>query len=310
MFVFVTPNSIVSNWIYFESGFAYSKGIEVIPVGIGIDIALLKAPLSLLQGFNISSSDGMNNFVSVINKKFDYRFEEKFTDVDYSGINILQNKGSISIDFRNIFSSINSELLSEYEDGQGGKIICNIEDFFEKMIGYLDCNGIKYSQTDSKSSKIILVYGIKIIYTIGKKQDDSGSVKQKGLDKIDFIISPYNFEKSFSLFVKLIQLLLEEKWIYLNFKLNSGYKYLTGEEHLAAIFSMYPEEYGFSEKNAGYFKYRDSSIEFSILSFVKFIGHLESYDLMRLAFWPDKVSSSDVGMLLCSLQDMGVIMQL
>ena len=27
MFVFLTPNSIHSNWIYFESGFSYSKGI-------------------------------------------------------------------------------------------------------------------------------------------------------------------------------------------------------------------------------------------------------------------------------------------
>ena len=29
MFVFVTPTSIESGWIYFEAGFAYSKGIEV-----------------------------------------------------------------------------------------------------------------------------------------------------------------------------------------------------------------------------------------------------------------------------------------
>ena len=29
MFVFVTPTSIESGWIYFEAGFAYSKGIEI-----------------------------------------------------------------------------------------------------------------------------------------------------------------------------------------------------------------------------------------------------------------------------------------
>ena len=33
MFVFVTPNSIKSSWIYFESGYAYSKDIKVIPIG-------------------------------------------------------------------------------------------------------------------------------------------------------------------------------------------------------------------------------------------------------------------------------------
>lgn len=34
LFVFVTPTSIESGWIYFEAGFAYSKGIDVIPVGV------------------------------------------------------------------------------------------------------------------------------------------------------------------------------------------------------------------------------------------------------------------------------------
>ena len=38
MFVFITENSISSGWIYFEAGFAYSKGIHVIPVGLGINV--------------------------------------------------------------------------------------------------------------------------------------------------------------------------------------------------------------------------------------------------------------------------------
>ena len=66
MFVFVTENSISSGWIYFEAGYAYSKGIQVIPVGIGVDIGSLKAPLNLLQGFNISSEDSLNNFITII----------------------------------------------------------------------------------------------------------------------------------------------------------------------------------------------------------------------------------------------------
>lgn len=66
MFIFVTPNSMKSDWIYFEAGYAYSKNIEVIPVGIGVHIGELKAPLNLLQGFDILSSESMNNFISVI----------------------------------------------------------------------------------------------------------------------------------------------------------------------------------------------------------------------------------------------------
>ena len=71
MFVFITENSISSGWIYFETGYAYSKGIQVIPVGIGVDIGGLKAPLNLLQGFNVSSEDSLNNFITIINRAFD-----------------------------------------------------------------------------------------------------------------------------------------------------------------------------------------------------------------------------------------------
>ena len=59
MFVFVSPNSLKSNWLYFESGYSYSKGIKVIPIGInGIDIGKLAPPINLLQGFNITSFEG------------------------------------------------------------------------------------------------------------------------------------------------------------------------------------------------------------------------------------------------------------
>lgn len=56
MFVFVTENSVSSGWIYFEAGYAYSKGIQVIPVGIGVDIGALKAPLNLLPVPRLRSS--------------------------------------------------------------------------------------------------------------------------------------------------------------------------------------------------------------------------------------------------------------
>ena len=40
MVVFVTPNSLRSNWLFFESGFVYAKKIRVVPVGfLGVDLA-------------------------------------------------------------------------------------------------------------------------------------------------------------------------------------------------------------------------------------------------------------------------------
>jgi hypothetical protein len=87
MFVFVSPSSLPSKWVYFESGFSYSKGIRVIPVGIlGIDLNDVPAPLSLLQGFNIRNADGLNNLITIINDEFKFSFKSLFTTDDHDAI--------------------------------------------------------------------------------------------------------------------------------------------------------------------------------------------------------------------------------
>ncbi|HCG5829030.1 TPA: toll/interleukin-1 receptor domain-containing protein [Vibrio parahaemolyticus] len=84
MFVFVSPSSLSSSWIYFESGFAYSRGVKVIPIGIkGVDVGSLKPPLNLLQGFNINSENGMNNIITVLNREFGCEYPESYTESDF-----------------------------------------------------------------------------------------------------------------------------------------------------------------------------------------------------------------------------------
>jgi len=96
MFVFITPNSINSNWIYFEAGFAYSKNISVVPIGfLGIDLSIISPPMSLLQGFNIFNKDGLNNLIAVINRTYSYNHKTLFTDSNYQDI-IFQNNFSCS----------------------------------------------------------------------------------------------------------------------------------------------------------------------------------------------------------------------
>ena len=105
MFIFVTETSLSSGWIYFESGFAYSKGIQVIPVGVGINIEDLNPPLNLLQGFNLTSSDSLNNFISIINKTFEYKFEENFSENDYFEIiNLISDENYVSSYFEKVVS--------------------------------------------------------------------------------------------------------------------------------------------------------------------------------------------------------------
>ncbi|WP_440467400.1 toll/interleukin-1 receptor domain-containing protein [Pseudomonas sp. YH-1] len=87
MLVFTSPKSIQSGWIYFEAGFAYSKGIKVIPIGIlGVDIGLLKPPLNLLQGFNISSTEGLNNIIAILNREFSTEYDFEFSSDDYAAL--------------------------------------------------------------------------------------------------------------------------------------------------------------------------------------------------------------------------------
>jgi len=84
MFVFITPTSIRSNWLYFESGYAYSKGISVVPVGLlGVDLSIINPPLSLLQGFNVSSEEGLNNIISMVNTELGHRHPESFTAEEF-----------------------------------------------------------------------------------------------------------------------------------------------------------------------------------------------------------------------------------
>src|SRR5680860_242417 len=91
MFIWVTPNSIKSNWIYFEAGYAYSRGINVIPLGFdGINLEDITAPLNFLQGFNIKSSAGLNNLIAIINDEFDLTFPDIFDEKFYE--NTVKNK--------------------------------------------------------------------------------------------------------------------------------------------------------------------------------------------------------------------------
>ncbi len=80
MFVFLSPNSVRSQWVLFETGYAYAKGIRVIPLGIlGVDLSHIAPPLGLLQGFNVMSADGLDNIIVVLNEQFHHSHRDRFT---------------------------------------------------------------------------------------------------------------------------------------------------------------------------------------------------------------------------------------
>jgi len=145
MLVFVSPNALRSNWIFFESGFAYAKDIQVVPVGIGgVDLGTFPPPLGLLQGFNITSADGLNNIIALFNKTFSHSHRERFNDSEFEHL-ISRAVGTADSTFGNYSPLINEirVLLTQKES-----LNCSVDQAEERVFSVLQREGVQY-QRDS-----------------------------------------------------------------------------------------------------------------------------------------------------------------
>jgi hypothetical protein len=198
MFVFVSPNSLKSNWIYFEAGYSYSKGIKVIPIGIlGIDIGQLAPPINLLQGFNITSFEGLNNLITIINREFSTSFLEDFNIDDYEG---LVSKTNIQINTNPNLNNIDyfkTEFSSKLTDNK------HKESAFIDVCAYLKTTEIKHS-IDGKNR----------IYF-------HGMVLSKNSEGFEFKIDQLKLEENFEIISSLINIVYEKKvehyWMAVHF---------------------------------------------------------------------------------------------
>lgn len=235
MFVFVTESSISSGWIYFEAGFAYSKGIQVVPVGIGVDIGALKPPLSLLQGFNIISADSLNNFISIINTTFDVGFPESFSEKDYSEImKCIVGEKMHNYKIQEIVSSSEFGMSQEVLTGDNSKVTYDIKSIYEKIKLYLDKNKIPYAIQNSQGNNTNIVFaGIKMVYH--KKSEDQGVYRASSdRNRIDFSLSLYNFEKAFKILQEIITV-SEYEFRYIRLYLDEEFDCVTSEEDISSI---------------------------------------------------------------------------
>lgn len=256
MFVFVTENSLPSGWIYFEAGFAYNKGIKVIPVGIGVDIGALKAPLNLLQGFNITSGDSLNNFISVVNREFSYSFAEKFTAEDYGETMSYTSLGNKGIRIDEFVNSISYELLEEYTESTGTKVKHDFKAYFEDIVEYLKKKEIEHScqwKYQEQNRSCIMVRGIKIL------------LLKEGVNlRLRFSISPLNFKDSFGLYNDLCMLLKGENRFFLHIRLKDGYEFLKSEEDGAALIASEPDWFEYNKAYIGSYVCKRNGVKFAI----------------------------------------------
>lgn len=169
MFVFISPKSVTSSWIYFESGFAYSKGINVIPVGIcGVDIGQMKPPLNLLQGFNISNEDGLGNLITILNRIFETDFNKKFEEADYSELFLIDQESPEA----NLATINNIDQITINLQGKNGDSFAIHHDKDDAVI---------YSDAILKLHEVLESIGIKNTFKEGSQPFGSPRLSSHGL---------------------------------------------------------------------------------------------------------------------------------
>jgi hypothetical protein len=255
MFVFVTPNSIRSDWIYFEAGYAYSKKIDVIPVGIGVNIGELNAPLNLLQGFDVLSYDSLNNFISIINKKFALSFKEEFNETDYTMISRIIFDEEADFNFWKVFEGGYYQCNSQYveNDDKSEKNKLDIAKYYNDIKNYLEKNRIQYSSSDRE----ILVNGIRISIKFRENEPKKNSENQAY--SLVFHLSTYNFKESLRLLIKFFKV-MNSGFLTLELKINETYNCLYSGAEISSIISstiLSTDELSYSKDQVGVFKYKD-----------------------------------------------------
>lgn len=112
MLVFLSPASIESPWLYFEAGFVYAKKIRVVPVAfLGAEISRLTPPITLLQGFNLNSEDGLGNIIALANDVFGHSHATAFSKEDYDSV-ITASGGTAGNPFGDLIAAVEKISLS------------------------------------------------------------------------------------------------------------------------------------------------------------------------------------------------------
>ena len=301
MFVFITEQSISSGWIYFEAGYAYSKDVHVIPVGIGVSVGDLKAPLNLLQGFNITSADSLNNFLTIINREFSYDFPAYFTEDDFYEVIALSSPAvKNSTAFDEIFRSAKFQLDGVYYENPGEKKTMETQAMFDRIKCYLDEQKLEYALGKPSGYSVgesLAVMGIKAEYIPNKDLDSTHG-------KITISISPYNFERSFYLYLQIAENCLDGHGTWLWLRLKDGYEYIDADEDCAALLLEAPEWFSLSKTEVGCFECNKLD-----LSFMVFDARTKREKDMVLAVFcgPSTSNAHNISTLTSKLCELGMI---
>lgn len=282
MFVFISPNSIKSNWIYFESGFSYAKGVKVIPIGInGIDIGQLAPPINLLQGFNITSYEGLNNLTSILNKEFSSSYKNDFTNEDYEELLSYSTGSNISNNIYNDIDFIEAEFISNLKDNS----INN--DLVQEIKQFLKTENIKFS-----------TFGNDRIYLHGMIITKSAS---------DYIIKidQLKMNENIKIIINMLNFVYANKpdTYWMKIKFSSKINLLTTDFKLSSRLSNIGIE--MHETNGNFFEYKNLWFRLEVLD--KFDFKEDNEERLRIVYPTDDFDIKEVYELLEILFDNNII---
>lgn len=292
MLVFISPNSINSNWIYFESGFSYSKGVKVIPIGInGINVGELKPPINLLQGFNITSHEGINNIISIINKEFNCEYPTDFNSSDYQQI-------------ANIGDYQPNALFSHSDD---------VDCFLFEYPKEINSNGIEIKLTNDPMKRIescLIKTGDQYVEMNEKEIHMHGTVfrlqNKDNNTKIVVTMDPYSFAKNINLILAITDKIYQKDifdkfWFHVCF--DSSVKMINKDYKLSS--RLYENGILMSDFNSHLFVY--NNLLFAIDKREGSSFKLREIDVLRVVFKKSDFKPEDVFNLIDRLFDIKVI---
>jgi hypothetical protein len=98
IFTFLSPDSLQSQWVFFEAGIGYYRDIQVVPVGmLGVNAGEIPPPLGLLEGFNLDSPQGLGRIIQVINAAFSHAHSTEFTERDFDTFQGISHETTAAI---------------------------------------------------------------------------------------------------------------------------------------------------------------------------------------------------------------------
>lgn len=294
MFVFVTPKSIDTGWIYFEAGYAYSKGIEVIPIGINVDIGSIKPPISLLQGFNMISAESINNIIHIINKKFSFSFKADFSENEFNRIDYINNSSKSLFLGEEIIDSITTEVFSYKNEDK--EININCEETFKLIENKLREYNIEYC-SGSRENKMILINGLKIIHD---KKEDSIEFKMDSIGLIN------NF--------KMVNNIINDCYAdyngknphYIEIKVKDNYE-LLGDDIKISSKIIHNDVFSISKDMIGYFNYKQYKFIVEEEKETSIVTAKPVERKIRLAYPTDNFNIDEILELIYELHKMDII---